>query len=104
MKHTRGATPAKRLLDRESHDFHVLGHLHHGMVGKVVARVPAVIALIVDDQVEVRKQLPPERKIGIACKSVAVSEDDARTATVSVTADVNHGAVRHGEVENGMRL
>ena len=103
MKQARGAPRTECTLDRHRDRFHILRHLDFGVLGEAVPRIPAVVALVVEDHLAVLQELAPEREIGVDGKSVAVRQHEPRPARVAVAADADARAVRHVEIENRKR-
>ena len=58
-----------------------------------------VIALIVNQQLEVLLQKLPERIVCVGGETVAVAEQDALTVWVAVLTDANDGTVGHSRVQ-----
>jgi hypothetical protein len=72
VKRPGGLAPAESRLDRAQDGLHVIRHLPLRMAAGVVARIPTVIALIEDEQLEVAQEVSPEWKISIDRKPVAM--------------------------------
>src|SRR6266540_4194671 len=104
MKRSGGLAPAEARLDPAQDGFHVVRHLPLRMTAGVVARVPTVIALIKDEDLELAQEASPEWKIRIDRKPVAMRQDQPRPSDVSMPTHAHDRAVGHGQIENGDRL
>ena len=69
------------------------------MIGRFDRGVLAVVAEIENNQVVVRKQMPPIGVIGVGCEAVAVRKQDARACRIAVTPDFDFCAVIEGDLE-----
>ncbi len=71
------------------------------MAGRVGQWVPAVIARVEDDDLEVRKEAAPEADIAIARKAVAVADDQPCSARIAVPPYADDRAAVTRDVDDG---
>jgi hypothetical protein len=74
------------------------------MAAGVMARVPAVIALIEDEYFAISHEVAPEWKIRVDCKPVAMRQDQPRSRHVSMPAYAHDRTIGHSYVESGDRI
>ena len=68
-----------------------------------MARVPAVVALVINDDLAILQEPAPEREIGVDRKAVAVRQHQPRPMRITMAAHPDARAVRHVEVEHRER-
>ena len=68
-------------------------HLGNRMPVLQMSFAAPVIALVVQEQVEVAEQMAPERIVAIHCEAVAVAQDEPRTTLPAISSYRNPGTV-----------
>ena len=69
-----------------------------------MAWVLAMIPLVIDDQIITVGQLPPERKIGINGKPIAMAKNQPPPVRVAMPAKPDDGAVHHRQIQALVRF
>ena len=103
MEQARGAARTECTPDSHRDCFHIQRHLDFIVLGEAVPRIPAMIALVIENHLAVLQESAPERKIGVDGEAVAVRQHQPRPARIAVAADTEARAVRHVHIENRKR-
>jgi len=93
---------APSLADRVPYTLVVLDESFPVVMGRMMRRILAVIAKVVNDDVVAIEKLSPERKIAIYREPVAVAQHQARRFRPPMTAHAKDGALLHRRIENPM--
>ena len=99
----RGPLVAQARADRIEHALEVAGELRVMMVRRLDRHVLAVIAKIEDDEVVVRCQMLPERKIAVGRKPVAMCDEEPYAVGIAVPPQPDARAVIQRDIEDGVR-
>src|ERR1700736_4620418 len=95
MEHAAHRLGAPLLVDRVPDALVVLDESFPVMAGGMMRRVPAMIAEVVNDHVVAIEQPPPERKVAVDRKPVAMTEHKARAARDAMAAQPDNRAILH---------
>jgi hypothetical protein len=72
------------------------------MMPRMMRRILAVVAKIVNDKIVSIEQRPPEWKIAVDCEPIAMAQHQTRALRSAVPAQTDDGPVIHDGVENIM--
>src|ERR1700722_17741371 len=86
-----------------AHALEVAGHMRVIMVRRFGRIIPAVVAGIEDDDLEIREEAAPEREITVAGKAVAMTDDQPVPKRVAVPPHPDEGAVLSGDFDCRIR-
>jgi hypothetical protein len=95
--------PAKFRLDRVAHAVEVARHMRVVMTRRVGERVPAVIARVERDHLEIAEKQAPERDVPVDREAVAVTDDEPRAGGIAVPARADDRAVARDDIDDGKR-
>ena len=68
------------------------------MAANVAPSTPAVVAVIVQDEVEALGQQRPERVVHVCREPAAVAHDQSRTIRIAVSSEYDEGTVRSADI------
>src|SRR6267143_2713723 len=100
MEHAGHRLGAPSLADRMPDAFVVDDESFPMMVRGMMRLVLAMIAEVVNDHVVAIEQPPPERKVAVDRKPVAMTEHQARAARDAMAAQPDNRAILHDRLED----